>query len=104
METDVRAPATPQCSTCGANLPRARGRGLCHRCYYRAEVEGRLDDFPRVTRPSADTVEELEFLPPMTTRQAARELGYHTPQALYRALHRAGRTDLWGRMRAAEAA
>jgi hypothetical protein len=66
-------------------------RGLCWRCYNRAERAGTLDDFPRRYRRD-ELVAEWELLASAgyTRAQAAARLGIK-PESLYRALLRAER-------------
>lgn len=65
------------------------GRGLCVPCYEAKRNAGELDQFPRRTRRSADTVEDAEFLAStgLTRPQVARRLGM-TENAIYQARKR----------------
>jgi hypothetical protein len=67
-------------------------RGLCWRCYSRAEHNDTLADFPRQRRTRDEVVAEWELLRSagVTRAQAAARIGIK-PESLYRALLRAGR-------------
>ncbi len=72
-----------------ANRFKHGGRGLCQPCYSRAHGAGEHADFERITRTSAETVAEVEFLYSigLTRLQAAQRLGV-TSDAIYRAYRR----------------
>lgn len=72
------------------NRYRHGGRGLCQPCYVAKHRAGELDQFVRRTRPSIETVEDVEFLYSigLTRLQAAQRLGI-TSDAIYRAQRRA---------------
>lgn len=75
------------CLGCGRNETDARH--LCRACYQWHRTHGTLDQFPRLTRRSADTVEDYEFLAcdGYTRRLAAERLGI-TKKALEKAIAR----------------
>lgn len=89
------------CAKCGRDIyprtwdvpnpSRHYGRGLCSADHQAARKSGELSDFVRGIRPSAETVEEVEFLcsAGLTRAQAAARLGV-TEGAVCRARARAG--------------
>lgn len=52
-------------------------RGLCETCYSWATDAGKLDEYPRLTRPSADTLDAWRSLAALgcTRADAARVVG-----------------------------
>lgn len=96
------------CADCGL-IRRVKARGLCTTCYNRNYKHGTLSTFPKLPRQPGGgvqrgrargdvAVEVADLLGLGTTRRQAiaRHLGVK-PASVYRALHRAGRVDLWER-------
>ena len=88
------------CATCET---RPHARGLCGTCYRRAHRQGYLDKYPATLHRRGDVVEDCEVLAESgeTAAGAAVRLGYGAVNSLYMELRRAGRLDLWQRLRAA---
>lgn len=101
------------CAKCGLLRPHDC-RGLCVTCYarlkarYIAGTSTELFDFDRTTWSRAEVVEEAELLADagVSASEAVVRLGYRlrdgvkASNGLYMALLRAGRSDLWARLRA----
>lgn len=91
---------TAECANCHRVL-QINARQLCSACYKRQWRAGGLDDYPTLTprHHAGDLIEDVEWLisSGADAAEAARRLGYNSPPkvGLYRALHRAGRLDLW---------
>lgn len=83
--------ATITCICCG-ELGGHHGRGLCEPCWQRHRYHGTLDQFPRTHLPSADLVEDYEFLARFgyTRRTAAERMGI-TKKRLEKAIERQSR-------------
>ena len=98
-----------QCSFPGCPRPR-KALGLCDGHYKQASKGHPLRPIkPRSHNRLADLLAELYILAGTdTVRSLAERLGYSNPRGaeknLYRVLHRAGRDDLWRRLREMEAA
>lgn len=91
----VACSAARRARAAGHRVPRRAvhaGRGLCESCHDALYRAGLLEDFPRVTRPSAELVADAEILRARnpewwTWAKVAAELGV-TPAALERARRR----------------
>ena len=79
----------------------ARTRGFCHAHYQQWWKTGAMRDLGRSHNRRDDVIDQIERSLPITAESAATQLGYGRVHSLYRTLHRAGRDDLWRRMREA---
>lgn len=81
-----------ECST----VTDMHSRRLCRLCYKRRLRDGDLIDIPRVTRPYADTIEDLEFFRDngIGVAEAMRRLGM-SRGSLWSVCRRNDRLDLW---------
>ncbi len=103
MSRPTRLHACRDCGRDGCST-----RGLCDPCRHRHSRVGTIHNFPRTTHSAADVVEECEWLAGVGAgwREAAAGLGYDTDcspsnSGLRQALRRAGRDDLWRRLKEA---
>lgn len=88
------------CATCET---RPHARGLCNTCYRRAWRAGGLADHAGQLRVRASVIDQCEWFARTgeTVLGAVARLGYKSENSLYAELRRAGRLDLWQRLRAA---
>lgn len=87
----MRTPPGP-CLYCGNPATPPTIRRLHLSCYSKVQRAGQLEDYPRVTKPRRDVLEDYEILARegYTIRNAAERLGM-THKALDQALTRARR-------------